>query len=671
MLFRSKRTEGAGASSGTAASVVVADPGAVSAPGADARDTGVPVPVPVPDASPLPVPDAVSSPAVADAASSPVAAPAPVAADDVAITSLVTTSPSAVEPLATGTPSAAELPGTGTPSAVEPRSRQRSPRWGMRVAIGLGVVVIGGVIVAGVLAWPRASVQPASDALAQIDGIGSGHLESATATYGGHAIRLVEGSGGLVPVTSLPQGASVTVAAEIREPSWLAWATGRTRRVTTTVVTPKAALLDPVVVARPGTAVEARFSRPVRVVDVLGGVKGSAPATVPAATAVAIVPSVQAGQAGEVQVTSSPEPWESLSPPETVSYFGSASSSTLLLTEPNLANSTVGLSSTLRLVFSSPVSSVFGKQLPTITPVIQGALVPKGTWSEPTPYSVQFVPDGPTFWPGEQFRIALPEPVTLATTTGTGATDTAATTTRALEFTGAAGSITRLQQLLATLDYLPVSWAPTGGAAQPTTMDGQAALVASPPAGTFTWRWTTMPSVFTSMWQPGTDNVITEGAIMTFEKVSNLDTTGTANPLLWPTLISAVLDHKTDPHPYTWIEVSQNLPETLTFYQNGAVALTSLTNTGIPQAPTAPGTYPVYLRLPFQIMRGTNPDGSTYADPVHWINYFNGSDAVHGFVRASYGFPQSLGCSELPVATAATLYPMVHIGTLVTILPQP
>jgi hypothetical protein len=217
------------------------------------------------------------------------------------------------------------------------------------------VVVIGGVVVVGVLAWPRASVQPASDALAQIGGIGSGHLESATATYGGHAIRLVEGSGGLVPVTSLPQGASVTVTAEIREPSWLAWATGRTRRLTATIVTPKAALLDPVVIARPGAAVEARFSRPVRVVDVLGGAKGSAPATVPAASVVAIVPSVQAGQAGEVQVVSSPEPWESLSPPETVSYFGSSSSSTMLLTEPDLANSSVGLTSTLRLVFSSPV----------------------------------------------------------------------------------------------------------------------------------------------------------------------------------------------------------------------------------------------------------------------------------------------------------------------------
>ena len=36
-------------------------------------------------------------------------------------------------------------------------------------------------------------------------------------------------------------------------------------------------------------------------------------------------------------------------------------------------------------------------------------------------------------------------------------------------------------------------------------------------------------------------------------------------------------------------------------------------------------------------MKGTNPDGSKYADPVSWIAYFNGGDAVHGFYRSSYG----------------------------------
>ena len=76
--------------------------------------------------------------------------------------------------------------------------------------------------------------------------------------------------------------------------------------------------------------------------------------------------------------------------------------------------------------------------------------------------------------------------------------------------------------------------------------------------------------------------------------------------------------------------------------------LQSLANTGIPSAPTADGTFPVYEKLQFQIMQGTNPDGSQYADPVSWVSYFNGGDAVHYFDRGSYGFQQSLGCVELP-----------------------
>ena len=67
-------------------------------------------------------------------------------------------------------------------------------------------------------------------------------------------------------------------------------------------------------------------------------------------------------------------------------------------------------------------------------------------------------------------------------------------------------------------------------------------------------------------------------------------------------------------------------------------------------------------------MKGTNPDGTTYNDPnVPWASYFNGGDALHGFVRAHYGYPQSNGCIEMPVATAGQIWPYTPIGTLVTI----
>jgi lipoprotein-anchoring transpeptidase ErfK/SrfK len=40
---------------------------------------------------------------------------------------------------------------------------------------------------------------------------------------------------------------------------------------------------------------------------------------------------------------------------------------------------------------------------------------------------------------------------------------------------------------------------------------------------------------------------------------------------------------------------------------------------------------------------------------------------VHGFLRGSYGSPQSLGCVELPYAAAGTAYQLMNYGTLVTV----
>ena len=91
-------------------------------------------------------------------------------------------------------------------------------------------------------------------------------------------------------------------------------------------------------------------------------------------------------------------------------------------------------------------------------------------------------------------------------------------------------------------------------------------------------------------------------------------------------------------------------------------------NTGVAGATTANGTFPVYARYTVTTMSGTNPDGSHYVDPgIQWVSYFNGGDALHGFVRGSYGFPQSDGCVEMPVANAAMVFPLTPIGTLVTV----
>ena len=116
--------------------------------------------------------------------------------------------------------------------------------------------------------------------------------------------------------------------------------------------------------------------------------------------------------------------------------------------------------------------------------------------------------------------------------------------------------------------------------------------------------------------------------------------------------------------------VHRSVPQTLTLWNDGRTILTARINTGVPAAPTPLGTHAVFEHIPVGTMRGQNPDGSHYVDPgIKWISYFNGGEAIHGFNRATYGFPQSVGCVEAPDDTAGKIWPYTPIGTLVTIVP--
>ena len=143
---------------------------------------------------------------------------------------------------------------------------------------------------------------------------------------------------------------------------------------------------------------------------------------------------------------------------------------------------------------------------------------------------------------------------------------------------------------------------------------------------------------------------------------------GYAGDAVWADLFSAVAKGKDNPNGYTYALASQHSPEKITIWHNGRVVLKSMVNTGIAASPTVDGTFPVHLRYYFQIMQGTNPDGSRYADPVDHVSYFNGGDAVHYFSRGGYGYNQSLGCVKLPWDAAKKAYPYLSYGSLVTVI---
>jgi len=156
---------------------------------------------------------------------------------------------------------------------------------------------------------------------------------------------------------------------------------------------------------------------------------------------------------------------------------------------------------------------------------------------------------------------------------------------------------------------------------------------------------------------------------MAFESVQGLPLDGLPSSAVWKDLLKAAKAQRDNPNGYTYAIASKVLPETLTIWHDGRQVFQSLANTGIPVAPTDDGTFPVYLRYRFQVMQGTNPDGTHYADPVQFVSYFQAGEAVHYFPRYSYGFPQSLGCVELPLDAASQAWPYLTYGSLVTVTP--
>ncbi len=321
----------------------------------------------------------------------------------------------------------------------------------------------------------------------------------------------------------------------------------------------------------------------------------------------------------------------------------------IVSTSPSSGATNVAPDTTITVTLSSPVGA--DSPWPTLSPPMLGS------WQATTPTTLTFTPSG-SFVPST--------PVTLTIPGGkggmVGAQGQRLASGETVQFTIAPGSELRLQQLLAELGYLPVSFTPTNPVPVPANEQ------ALPQPGTFSWRWSTLPTSLQSLWVPGQPNVITTGAVMAFEDNSQLTTDGIPGPQVWTALLQAIAAGRTDPQPYDYVYVSKVLPETVTVWRDGAIAFTTLANTGIPASPTPNGTWPVYLRYRSQTMSGVNPDGTHYSDPgIPWISYFYESDALHGFIRASYGFPQSLGCVEMPFSSAAVVWPLTPIGTLVTV----
>jgi peptidoglycan hydrolase-like protein with peptidoglycan-binding domain len=346
---------------------------------------------------------------------------------------------------------------------------------------------------------------------------------------------------------------------------------------------------------------------------------------------------------------------------------------TLLSVSPAAGSRHANGGAPITLTFSSALAP--GTPLPTLSPKIAGSWAVSGSTATFTP-SYGYAP-GTT--------VTLKIPGGRAGMSGAAASAGTLGTSSRVKFTTGSYSTLRLQQILAQLGYLPLVWTPadggsdgvipasapaaggSGASAATPGLNEQVADAYQPPAGTFTFQ-PGYPAQLTGQWKTGKDNMLDVGAIRAFQYDHGLTMDGTAGPQAWSSLLAAAAADKVNPHGYTYALVSQNSPhESLKVWHNGKLILDTPTNTGVAGASTVDGTFPVYERLDFQVMKGTNPDGSKYADPVQWISYFNGGDAIHYFERPGYGYYQSVGCAELPLHAAKFIYPYLTYGTLVTV----
>jgi peptidoglycan hydrolase-like protein with peptidoglycan-binding domain len=230
------------------------------------------------------------------------------------------------------------------------------------------------------------------------------------------------------------------------------------------------------------------------------------------------------------------------------------------------------------------------------------------------------------------------------------------------------GSVTRAQQILAGLGYLPVTFKDSGKPVGTTAADQENAAVHTP-AGSFDWRYPNTPDQLKEQWKPGASGVITQGALMMFETDHDMTADGQLGPATWKALINAAAHNQKSNFGYSFVMVHEaSSGEYTTLWHNGQDIITTPANTGAAGAETALGTYPVFEHLASTTMSGTNPDGSSYVDPgILWVSYFNGGDALHYYDRGSYGFPQSNGCVEMPLAAAAKIWPYTPVGALVDV----
>jgi hypothetical protein len=524
------------------------------------------------------------------------------------------------------------------------------------VLAGLMLVAVAAAVVAGItLTSAKASLSADDVAIAKIGmPLGGGSIESISVVTGPHSqsvpVKIEHGK--ILPEQLIPANQQLQIQVTVKRPGWISWLAGAKQKLQLTLTTPVASLRSHYITVRKGGQLHAHFRQPISAYTFGTSPHHMARTVLPRPSDTIALP--HSGLAGTEYLSASPRTWEKARTAQ-ISYFPGGKSATVLASPA--PGATITPSTPITLTFNKPVRKALGTHLPPITPATTGS------WHQINSHTIRFEPTGYGYGLDAKVQLALPNDVRLVSGQTTSAANTGT-------WTVPGGSIVRLQQLLAITGYLPLTFHYAGGKGPGLTASAQETAAVDPPKGSFSWRYPNTPDRLKSMWQVGASGTMMEGALMAFENDNGIYSLPYDGPTatIWKTLIADVLAGKHNTFGYSFVDVSV-ASQSLNLWHSGKTVIGgTAVNTGIPSAPTATGTYPVYEHLTSTTMSGTNPDGSHYSDPgIPWVSYFNGGDALHGFTRASYGSPQSLGCVEMPFSVAGQVWPYTPIGTLVDV----
>lgn len=361
----------------------------------------------------------------------------------------------------------------------------------VRAAVGLGaVVVVGGLAVLGIVLFGRPAValgrSPTALASVDVGGLGA-QVTSVRAVAHGTAVPVTIRDGGVWPLRRLPPGKRVALIVQVAAPGWLQWLVGSSVAMHTQVSTPFPAPTTAVGLVTSERQLRVRFDVPVTEVRYREAGGPAHTIHLASATALVAIPVPLSGYAGTVALAAAADPWErTASRSQTVAWFvPPVRGRPAAVVSPAPGATGTSADSALTITFSEPVAEVLGGRWPTLSPSAPGR------WSEPTAYTVRFTPRGMGFGPDTTVVVGFEREVSLVTS------PTTLVTGSSYRFTEGPGSILRLQQLLAQIGYLPVTFTPAAGTAEPSTLAAEEATVDRSLPGSFHWRWSGLPSALT------------------------------------------------------------------------------------------------------------------------------------------------------------------------------